>query len=124
LWWTKWHWAKFSPSTSVSPANPHSTNCSITIIIILGWYNRPRPVPSGLSLTPPRETKNEQKKLPIIQILKIAERSIENVVKFKYLGITETNQNVIHVEITSKLNSGNTCYHSVAFLSALSKCKN
>jgi hypothetical protein len=33
LWWTKWHWGMFSPSTSVSPANPHSTNCSITIII-------------------------------------------------------------------------------------------
>jgi hypothetical protein len=42
------------------PANPHSTNCSITIIIIIrGWYNRPTvaTVPSGLSLTPPRETK-------------------------------------------------------------------
>jgi hypothetical protein len=25
LWWTKWHWARFSPSTSVSLAN-HSTH--------------------------------------------------------------------------------------------------
>jgi hypothetical protein len=33
LWWTKWHWGRFSPSTSVSPANPQSTNCSIIIII-------------------------------------------------------------------------------------------
>jgi hypothetical protein len=32
LWWTKWHWGKFSPSTSVSLANPHSTNCSIMVI--------------------------------------------------------------------------------------------
>jgi hypothetical protein len=26
LWWTKWHWGRFSPSTSVSPANSHSPN--------------------------------------------------------------------------------------------------
>jgi hypothetical protein len=56
LWWTKWHWGRFSPSTSVSPANLHSTNYStITIIIIIwGWYNRPilAAVPSGLGLTP------------------------------------------------------------------------
>jgi hypothetical protein len=32
LWWTKWRWSRFSPSTSVSPANLHSTNC---------WYKRP-----------------------------------------------------------------------------------
>jgi hypothetical protein len=35
--WTKWHWGRFSPSISVSPANLHSTNCStITIIYRLG----------------------------------------------------------------------------------------
>jgi hypothetical protein len=28
LWWTKLRWDRFSPSTSVSPANLHSTNCS------------------------------------------------------------------------------------------------
>jgi hypothetical protein len=39
LWWTKRHWGRFSPSTSVSPAN-HSTNFSISIII-RGWHNRP-----------------------------------------------------------------------------------
>jgi hypothetical protein len=33
LWWTKWHWRRFSPTTSVSPANLHSTNCSTIIII-------------------------------------------------------------------------------------------
>jgi hypothetical protein len=25
LWWTKWRWGRFSPSTSVSPANLYST---------------------------------------------------------------------------------------------------
>jgi hypothetical protein len=35
LWWTKWHWDRFSPSTSVSPVNSHSTDCSATIIIII-----------------------------------------------------------------------------------------
>jgi hypothetical protein len=39
LWWTKRHWGRFPPSTSVSPAN-HSTNISI-IIITRGWHNRP-----------------------------------------------------------------------------------
>jgi hypothetical protein len=33
LLWTKWHWGRFSPSTSVSPANSHSTNCSTIIFI-------------------------------------------------------------------------------------------
>jgi hypothetical protein len=27
LWWTKWHWGRFSPSTSVSSANFHATGC-------------------------------------------------------------------------------------------------
>jgi hypothetical protein len=40
LWWTKWCWGRFSPSTSVSPANLHSTKFSI-IIITRGRYNRP-----------------------------------------------------------------------------------
>jgi hypothetical protein len=33
LWWTKWRWCRFSPSTSVSPANLHSTNCSTITLI-------------------------------------------------------------------------------------------
>jgi hypothetical protein len=40
LWWTKRHRGRFSPSTSFSPANHHSTNFSI-IIITRGWHNRP-----------------------------------------------------------------------------------
>jgi hypothetical protein len=39
LWWTKRHWGRFSPSTSVSPAN-QPINFSI-IIITRGWHNRP-----------------------------------------------------------------------------------
>jgi hypothetical protein len=33
LWWTKWRCGRFSPSSSVSPANLHSTNCSTIILI-------------------------------------------------------------------------------------------
>jgi hypothetical protein len=39
LWWTKRHWGRFSPSTSVSPAN-HSTNFSV-IIITRDRHSRP-----------------------------------------------------------------------------------
>jgi hypothetical protein len=35
------------------------------------------------------------------------------VEKFKYLVTTLTNQNDIHVEIKSRLNSGNACYRLV-----------
>jgi hypothetical protein len=60
VWWTKWCWGRFSPSTSFSPANLHSTDCStVTTIYHLGLYNRPvvAAVPSGLSLIPLRRKK-------------------------------------------------------------------
>jgi hypothetical protein len=36
MWETKWYWGRFSPSTSVSPANSHSTDYSTLIIYYPG----------------------------------------------------------------------------------------
>jgi hypothetical protein len=47
-------WGKFSSSTSVSPANLHSTNFStITITYHPGWYNRP--VVAAVPKVPPHK---------------------------------------------------------------------
>jgi retron-type reverse transcriptase len=43
--------------------------------------------------------------------IKIANRSYKDVAKFRYLGTTLTDQNYIHEEIKSRLNSGNASYH-------------
>jgi hypothetical protein len=43
----------------------------------------------------------------------MANESLENMAKFKYSGTMLTNQNDIHDEIKSRLNSGNACYCSV-----------
>jgi hypothetical protein len=45
--------------------------------------------------------------------IKIVNRCFENVTQFRYLRTTVTNQNLIHEEIKSRLNSGNSCYHSI-----------
>jgi hypothetical protein len=54
----KWHWGRFSPSTSVSPAE-HSSDCSI-LIIILGWYNRPLVVSVVVNSVPLDPKKEER----------------------------------------------------------------
>jgi hypothetical protein len=50
------------------------------------------------------------------QSMNIANRSLEDMGKFKYLEITLTDQNCVHEDINSRLNSGNACYHSVQSL--------
>jgi hypothetical protein len=45
--------------------------------------------------------------------IKTANRSFEDVAEFKYLGKALTDQNCMHVEIKSRLNSGNASFHSV-----------
>jgi hypothetical protein len=45
--------------------------------------------------------------------INIANRSFEGVAKFKYLGTTKTDEDCMHEQINSRLNSGNACCHLV-----------
>jgi hypothetical protein len=57
--------------------------------------------------------------------IKIANRSFEDLEMFKYLGTTLTDQNCMHEEIKSRLNSGNACCRSVHSLpSSRLLCRN
>jgi hypothetical protein len=43
--------------------------------------------------------------------IKIANKSYGNVSRFKYLGATVTNENLIEEKIKRRSNSSNACYH-------------
>jgi hypothetical protein len=48
--------------------------------------------------------------------IRIVNRSLEVVAKFKYLRTALADQNCMHEEIKRRLNLGNACYHSVQSL--------
>jgi hypothetical protein len=56
---------------------------------------------------------SHSQKIGKMHTIKIANRSFEYVAKFKYLGTTLTDQNCMHKEIKSRINSGNACCHLV-----------
>jgi hypothetical protein len=79
----------------------------------------------GLEVNP-EETKymlmSRSQKVGQKHSIKIANRSFEDVAKFKYLGVILTDQNHMHKEINSRLNLGNACCHSVHSLLSSGCC--
>jgi hypothetical protein len=73
----------------------------------------------GLEVNP-KQTKymlmSHSQKIGKKHSIKIANRSFEDMAKFKYLETTLIDQNCAHEGIKSRLNSGNACYHSVQSL--------
>jgi hypothetical protein len=57
------------------------------------------------------------------QNIRIANESFENIAKFKYLGTMITNENDIHDEIKSKLNSGNVAIIQSIIFCLLVSCQ-
>jgi hypothetical protein len=53
---------------------------------------------------------------------KIMNRSFKDVEEFKCMRTTLTDQNYMHEEIKSRLNSGNACYQSLLSFRIPSKC--
>jgi hypothetical protein len=64
----KWRWGRFSPRTSVSPANPHSICFSTMIFTVTrGWHNRP-----GVAAVPIASQTELKKKIYRYSIVGIA----------------------------------------------------
>jgi hypothetical protein len=84
FWRTKWNWGTYSPSTSASPDNPHSSNRS-TLLIMLGSCNRPTSGQSTKSIIPHTQ-KNLQIKVAVMTRLK-------SYFLFIYLELQESKSN-------------------------------
>jgi hypothetical protein len=79
----------------------------------------------GLEVNPDRSKymlMSRGQKIGQKHIIKTANRSFEDVVKFKYLGKTLTDQNCLQEEINSRLNWRNACCRSVHSLLSSRLC--
>jgi hypothetical protein len=82
----------------------HKSHMYLTLVRTLVWMWIQRKLSLSIHMLMPRYQK---------ACINMANRSFNDVVKFKYLGTTLTDQNYVHEEIKSRQNSGNACYHSV-----------
>jgi hypothetical protein len=76
LWWTKWHWDRFFPNTSIFPCQFHSTGGPLhgktkkLIIFITGLHNKPQGCgasivsAAGLFTTKKKKRTNSTKQSP------------------------------------------------------------